>query len=319
MRNHASAAHPNENHVDGFEMVAWLTSCIRYAITAQPQHSVIKIKMLLENVRTQAISANDAPIIGEDIKRLASERVDDLLWTFFGLYVDPRQTPQTRLNIKLLAGYAWEVTTEDRKYEIGAKYGTFRKNGDTQRTQASEEFLISVNGATYKDEDSLAGELIEKLGNLKSVHYGSNNFYNEFAHARILGESLPVNGIIPRAARSLWVKVISICYIGNGLGYREGVDETAVSYYTAYIKNFTEKEVVEFVYLFSDPEFTLPLSRPKCDSRTRTLGRLLFDNTENVLVKNALQTIMQAPIGVLDRIALTEAYKNAVSQIPRNR
>jgi len=73
-----------------------------------------------------------------------------------------------------------------------------------------------------QDEDSLAGELIDKLGLLKSVHFGLNNFYNEYPHARVLEQSLPKNGIVPRAARSLWVKVISICYVGNGAGYREG-------------------------------------------------------------------------------------------------
>src|SRR5260221_966017 len=34
MRNHASAAHPNQSELTGQEMIAWLSNCLRYAITA---------------------------------------------------------------------------------------------------------------------------------------------------------------------------------------------------------------------------------------------------------------------------------------------
>src|SRR5215472_17045724 len=55
MRNHASAAHPNQSELTGQEMVAWLSNCLRYAITAQPDHSVIATKQLLTNIRTTLI------------------------------------------------------------------------------------------------------------------------------------------------------------------------------------------------------------------------------------------------------------------------
>jgi hypothetical protein len=41
MRNHASAAHPNENDIGGYEILDWLTACLKYAIKAEPDHSVI--------------------------------------------------------------------------------------------------------------------------------------------------------------------------------------------------------------------------------------------------------------------------------------
>jgi len=102
----------------------------------------------------------------------------------------------------------------------------------------------------------LAGELLDKLGTLKSAHFGHNNFYNEYPHAKILGESLPPTGMVPRAARPTWVKVISTCYIGNGLGYKEGVDESALPYYQKYCNGFTDAEHIDFLHLFNDPEFT---------------------------------------------------------------
>lgn len=41
MRNHASAAHPNQSDLTGQEMIAWLSNCLRYAITAKPDHAVM--------------------------------------------------------------------------------------------------------------------------------------------------------------------------------------------------------------------------------------------------------------------------------------
>src|SRR6266498_2283188 len=55
MRNHASAAHPNENDLDGYEILSWLASCLKHAITAEPDHSVISMKQLLANIRAETI------------------------------------------------------------------------------------------------------------------------------------------------------------------------------------------------------------------------------------------------------------------------
>lgn len=319
MRNHASSAHPNQNEIDGFELVGWLTNCLRYAITAKPDHSVIQVKQLLENIRSQAIPASDIPIICQDIAHLSVERIDDLLWTLFGIYIDLRQLPQTKSNIAQMARAVWLVASEDRKYEIGARFGVYRKNADIPRKDATAEFLNIVCGNSYKDEDSLAGELIDKLGTLKTVHYDTNNFYNEYAHAKVLGESLPVSGAVPRAARALWVKVIATCFVGNGYGYREGVDEGALPYYTHYIAAFSESETIEFAHLFFDTEFATPLDRTKCDQRLRQLAHSLRLKSTNIYLQRALDLMLAAPQGTLDRLGITAAFKQAVQYIPKSK
>lgn len=69
---------------------------------------------------------------------------------------------------------------------------------------------------------------LEKMGKWKRKNV-QNNFFNEYLVAQALELSIPSNGIIPKAALNLWVKVISICYVGNGKGYRQGIDESAAS------------------------------------------------------------------------------------------
>ncbi len=315
MRNHASAAHPNENDLDGYEMLSWLATCLRRAITAEPDHSVISMKQLLTNIRSESIPATDIPLIGSDLVKLSQERVDDFVWTLFGMFVDPRQTPTAKGNIKALAPYVWPSASEDRRYDIGSRFGVFRNNADIARKDATQEFLEAVGGVKYKDEDSLAGELIDKLGLLKSVHFGLNNFYNEYPHARGLEQSLPQTGVVPRAARSLWVKVICICYVGNGAGYREGVDEGALPYYTRYIDNFSDEEMVEFIRLFSDPEFASTLNRRKPDQRVRELATRLRNKTNHLQIQRALDLIINAPDRTIYGLSNTSAYKRILSEI----
>lgn len=318
MRNHASAAHPNDNDIDGHEMLAWLSVCLKHAITASPDHSLIQVKQLLENIRTTVIPSSDYAIIGDDFIKQPVERIDDFLWSIFGLYTAYKTTSDTRKNIAGIAPYIWNAATENRKYEIGAKFGVFRKNAEVARKDACQEFLQNVNGLKYKDEDSLAGEIIEKLENLNRSHFGSNNFYNEYPHAKALDESLPPNGIVPRASRAMWVKVLSICYVGNGYGYREGVDESALPYYKKHISNFSEAEIVEFIRLFGDPEFTSPLARIKPDSRVRLQAELLKEKSSNAHIIKSLGLIIEAPKLTTHKIHTTTAFKNSLEYLPKS-
>ncbi len=317
MRNHASAAHPNDHSIDGFEILGWLRVCLRHAITAEPDHSVISVKRLLDNIRTVAVPVNDIPSIGHDIERMPQERIDDILWTFFGMFTDPQISAQAKTNIANLAPHIWPASSEDRKFEIGARYGIFRKNAEVIRKEATEEFLNLVGGLQYRDEDSLAGELLEKLETLKRVHFGWDNFHNEHPHARALQDSLPTTGAVPRPARSQWVKVISIGYIGNGLGYREGVDESAVHLYKKYINRFTETEAIDFLHLFNDTEFNSILSVRKTDERARKLANLLKDKHSNIHIQRAINLLIDAPQRRIHKVANTTAFKRALEFLPK--
>lgn len=61
IRNHASAAHPNQNELSGHGMIAWLSNCLKAAITAQPEKAVIVTKRLPTNIRTVAIPEKKIP------------------------------------------------------------------------------------------------------------------------------------------------------------------------------------------------------------------------------------------------------------------
>ncbi|MBD2472404.1 hypothetical protein [Nostoc sp. FACHB-145] len=314
LRNHASAAHPNENDISGMEMISLLEYCLKYAITAKPDHSAIRIKLLLENIRKNEIPNEDFVLIGEDIVNQPQERIDDFLLSIFGIYCDQKQELHVKKNIEKLIPYVWNCALEETKYQIGSKFGWYRKNGDTARKNATQKILEIVNGLQYKDEDSLAAELIEKLQNLKTVHFEWNNYYNEYPHAKSISESIPKTGI-PKSVRKLFVKVICICYCGNGKGYKRGVDERAISYYENFINSFTIEEVKEYLMLFSDNEFVYDLDTPKADERMRELANNLRSKTTNVHINKALHRITTVPRLTLTKITSDSCYKEAIKYI----
>src|SRR5207253_776357 len=112
-----------------------------------------------------------------------------------------------------------------------------------------------------------------------------------------------------------WVKVIALGYVGNGLGYRQGVDERALPYYEKYIGQFTEAEISEFARLFQDPEFASVLGSSKTDARARQLASTLIDGTDRSAFKAALRLIIDAPAKTLTKLAGTTAYQRAIAGV----
>jgi hypothetical protein len=317
MRNHASAAHPNQSELTGQEMISWLSNCLRYAITAKPDHAVIATKQLLNNIRTALIPTKDIPVIAFDLQKFTTDRIDDLLWTQFGIYVDPGQKADCRTNIANMAPYVWALASEDRKFQVGARHEHFIKQGDQQRKIFADEFLAHVDGQQYRSEDVLAGELLDKLRSLHTAHNGINNFYNEGPHAQGLQSSLPVSGILPRAARSEWVKVLVKCHLGNGYGHRDGVDTTADQHYQLYIGNFGEAETMQFLRLFDDPDFTVDFDSSKPHHRAMALATALKAKTKNVHILRALDVMLAQPEGALRKLPIVTKFKEAVANLPK--
>ena len=314
LRNHASSAHPNENDISGIEMLSLLETCLKYAITAKPDHSVIRIKQLMENIRRNQIPDEDFVVIGSDLSKQPQERIDDFLLSIFGIYCDSRQDQQVKVNIEKLVPHVWQCALEETKYQIGAKFGLYRKNADTDKRNATQKILELVDGLRYKDEDSLSAELMEKLQNLKTVHFEANNFYNEYSHAKSIKESIPNSGI-PRSVRKLFVKVVCICYCGNGKGYKNGVDENALLYYKEFIQNFTVDDIKEFLNLFGDNEFGSDLDIEKADKRMRILAAKLKTKTTNVHINKCLDVITGFPNLRLNKIAGDSTYNAALKYV----
>ena len=137
-----------------------------------------------------------------------------------------------------------------------------------------------------------------------------NNFYNEYPHARNIEQSLPT-GNIPKSVSKEFVKVISICYVGNGKGYREGVDETAIEYYEKFIDDkFTDIELLHFINLFADHEFVTDFDKAKVKERVKKLVQKLKIKTSDILIQRALDVLEKA--NNIQKVVDTADYKEAL-------
>jgi hypothetical protein len=68
MRNWASAAHPNQNDLTGFQLISWLETCIKEVIGKEPEGPAIEIKRFLGSIRNNALSSIDAQHINAGLE-----------------------------------------------------------------------------------------------------------------------------------------------------------------------------------------------------------------------------------------------------------
>lgn len=317
MRNHASAAHPNVAELNGGEMIGWLSNCLRYAITAKPDPAVVDMHQFLSTVRERTIDAKDVAIHEQSFRKMQpQQRVDDLLWTLFGLYTDPNLAVQARVNIDLISPSLWPLTSERLKYGIGVRHAEFVRRSDVPRRDLAMTFLKKVGGEQYRTSEILAADLIEKLRGLRAAHVGLNNFYNEAPHAASLEESVPPNGVVPKAVLYEWVSIISQCYIGNGYGRMGGVDTGAVPYYEKFVKLFGDREIVELLRAMTDPVFVTDLDKPQAQVRLNQLAKMLRLQAQDVYVQQGLDAIIKTHGSGYQTLGAASAYKTMLGNLP---
>lgn len=225
MRNWASAAHPNSSEITGLQLISWLETCIKEVITLPISNVSIRIKHLLQNVKTTAISRDAAQEIAIFTTTLTQEQINNLASGFFGIYVKPDTDSQTHQNINRLLPEIWARIDEDIKQSFGLKYAHFAANNNQDEKKLARQFLQIVNGESYIPDELRAVEIDNTIDNLLSAHRGFNNFYNEppFARqlVRILGEPMK----IPKIIEKKLVYSIVETFLTNGNGVAVNADD----------------------------------------------------------------------------------------------
>lgn len=308
MRNWASAAHPNQNELTGFQLIAWLETCIKEVIAKDPEGPVIEIKRFLNSIRTSVLSSQDSQHINAGIEYLPPDLTISLLRTLFGMYTATNAAVQVKNNIKLVVTRAWGVAPDEVKHECGFKYATYASNGEIDRKNAANEFLTVVGGLPYLPSDTLALEMSEKIQNLYQAHTGFNNFHNEPAHARALAAYVSAAGAVPSPVRKPYVKTLVMARIGNGYG----LSSMAVPYYDELISKFGEPELREVALLPTDREFGSRVNLTSCRTNYRNLVNGLTAKTANQITKQAFRTIANATDAQLPNLGKDTAFKRIV-------
>ena len=287
MRNHASAAHPNQNEITGLQIVSWLETCILEVLSKEPAGPVIEIRKLLHNLRTQHLSEGDVPAIESALPSLPEDLSSSLLRTILGMYTDMEIDSRVRDNVKLVAKSIWDAAPVEARREAGIKQGTLAANGEVSRSNLAREFIEVVGGLDFLPDSTLAPEISMALDNLLTAHNGWNNFRAEGAPARLLHHLVPLTGRVPRPISDKYVKTLTMCTIGNGYG----VSWAAAEYYDDLISRFSDNDILAYVNLVGDQEIASRLQLPGCASRFKSLATRLSERVVRPRLKEILTFI----------------------------
>ena len=267
MRNHASAAHPNQNAITGLQIIGWLEICIIEVLAKEIDAPVIQVRRLLDSLRKEDLSEDDGLYIAQQLPSLSDDLSGSLLRSIVGMYTDTGVDTRIKDNIRLVAVAIWEGASEEARKEVGIQHAMLRANGEVGRAKLTREFIEVVKGQKYLSVTERASEMAEAADNLMSAHNGWHNFYNEPAPARILHRLVPSDGNIPPAVMHKYVKVLTMCSIGNPFG----VSWAAERYYKDLLSRFADGHIVVFINLLDDPEVASRLQFVSCVTRYKAL------------------------------------------------
>lgn len=94
MRNWASAAHPNQNQLTGFQLVSWLETCIKEVISKQPEPAALNVNRFLLSIKQESLDTTAIAHIKTGLQTLPLDALNSLLRTIFGMYTNDSASVQ---------------------------------------------------------------------------------------------------------------------------------------------------------------------------------------------------------------------------------
>ena len=119
------------------------------------------------------------------------------------------------LNFNTILEKLWDSLSSDDKYFIGITYSKYANIGDSKYIVPFKQALKKVHGFDYVPENLRSLSFIKAAKNIKKVHHGLDNFYNEPSAVRDL-EKLGTK--IPKPAVKEVVSSIISIILGNAYG-----------------------------------------------------------------------------------------------------
>ncbi|MCJ8345593.1 hypothetical protein MJH12_08630 [bacterium] len=297
MRNWASAAHPNQNQLTGLQLISWLETCIKEAISLPLSNIVTEIKQLLANIRTSILDTNDANEIASFFILLSPQQASNLVFGFLGIYTDSQTTPQTRVNIQYLLPHLWHLLENETKYDIGLRYAKHTANNSQELQALTKAFLEVVDGMSFIPDNLKAVEISNSIQNLLVAHRNNNNFHSEPPFARELSRVVGQTGNIPKEIRVKYVLCIVEVFLTNGLG----VAWNAEPIYTGLINSFSQEEALISLLSFSHEHISSRLQHTLCAEKYQSLVHLIRNKLTAPAALEVLSAVEEFH-GPLDRM-----------------
>lgn len=311
MRNEVAASHPNVESIGGFELLGWLQTCVRDVLQDRPSESAIKIKALVDNLKSRAdiIDNHTQQRFAEELKRLSTAHVHNLLIALFGMYVDTNTPQILRKNISLIARSVWDCANDKVKNHIGVMIDGYRTNLKQAQLEKGIEFLTLVDGRRYESLPAKAIALDDLSDRLLSAHQGWDNFYNEPPLMRDIMQYCKVAADIPSAALPKLVKVVIKCRLGRGLSYCGGVSPAGLSLYDAFLGILNDEGVTQALIAIFSPEVIAKLRNPICQGHLKSILTVLKRVTISARIIQAIDYLLK-DVGNVDRVVSSKEFRD---------
>lgn len=297
MRNHASAAHPNQVTLSGLDLASWLQTCIREVINTPPDTVTATIGKLLRNIRLARLDKPEVDAAAAFFDQLPPDRAATLANGLFGLYTDPTSDAVIDDNVRTLWPRLWPFVGEETRSSYGLRLARAQANAEVDWATAARELIELVNGTAYLTPETRAVEIATALDVLVAAHRGMDNFYNEAAPAQKLLDLVGGHGDVPAAVRGRYVRVVAELFIGNGYG----VSWAADPFYQQMIERFDPKDAGIALRMFQDVAFSSLLGSSVGEARWAKLLDLLDPKLTSTTDRKLMEAIRAFP-GTPDKL-----------------
>ena len=259
MRNQIGSSHPNDYCINGYELMGWLSTCVKDVLMEDISKSALTVKQIVENIKKANKELDDSYILQIDssLNNLSITNISNLLVILFGIFTSPTYKDNSVLknNIIKLSKVVWEHSSDDTKYELGMKIDSYRAALDEYKTEQAELFFEKCEGKKYYSTDSKTIKLTLLCDQLINAHNGWDNFINEISFAREIMSYIHSIQDIPEIRIESLIKTFLICRIGNDVWYHNGVSEGAKPYYDSLFAMMDESSTITTIKIMLDNNF----------------------------------------------------------------
>lgn len=270
MRNHASAAHPNQHAIQPFQLLSYVETCITEVITLPQSSTMVETSRLLSNVKQETVTREIAAGYATLFSQLRREQVEALANGLFGIYVSLASSPLVRDNVRALLPYLWPHIPADVRAAFGVRFARLQANLDVDQAKLAREFLQRVGGEGYLPEGTRAADIDVLLERLASAHAGMNNFHNEPPVARELQKFVGV-GPVPVGVRSKYAQTLVDVFLGRA----SGISWSADSVYEEMLRQLSPEEASLALLELTSPNVSGRLSYDVPREQSRRLLEIL--------------------------------------------
>lgn len=268
MRNEIGISHPTDDTIGAYELLGWMNTCITEVISDQPTEAALQAKAFITNLKASQdpLTSDQVQIVEQSISRLSSEMCANLLRTIFGMFVDPATTPAVQKNISFIAKPIWNRCSDEKRYRLGFSLENYKVNLDKRKYDLGGQFFMIVDGAQYRSESDRAPIIDGLLTQLLDAHNAWDNFHHEAPVASAIYSFVPEqSAVLPSIAERLY-KIMTICRVGNGVNYCNGVSPGARGHYDGILGFAGDLYAPRVIRALISPPLSVRLDNANCRS-----------------------------------------------------